>query len=261
MSPDTVIDAINDIIERSGIYYSQEPIDDDFMQILSKIDGKKAGNPEFDPSLHEFGHDNSFWLGFRDRSGELIATVAARRFEADAFLENCRSYRLWYGEKIRFTEPLEIVLGQYDRIPAGAASFIGAGWVRPDWRGRGLSWAFTRLGYFLAIRRWQPDWVFAMVFAGIAKAMMPTFNYGFPRSDLFATGYRVPGFSRQNLFLLTMTLQEAYELAASDRRFLADRPRLMIDSIFGDQLRAHRLAGNDEIITDETEVVAVGVAR
>lgn len=240
MSPNKMIDAVGRLFERSGIFYTEKPIDEDFMRVLSKIDGKKAGNPEFDPSLHELDENNSFWLGCRDRSGELIATVAARRLEADPFIETCRSYRLWYGEKIRFTEPLEIVFAQYDRVPAGVASFLGAGWVRPDWRGRGLSWAFTRLGYFLAIRRWQPDWVFGMVFAGIAQSMIPTVDYGFPQSDLFATGYRVPGFSRQNLFLLTMTRQEALELAADDQEFLAECPHLLIDSAFGDQLRIQR---------------------
>lgn len=256
MSLNKVIDAVNKIFERSGILYSQETIDEDFMRILSSIDGKKAGNPEFDPSLHELDQDNSFWLGCRDRSGELIATVAARRLEADAFMETCRSYRLWYGEKIRFTEPLEIVVSQYDRIPAGSASFVGAVWVRPDWRGRGLSWALMRLGYFTSMVRWQLDWVFAMVFAGIARALIPTIDYGFPRSDLFATGYRVPGFSRQSLFLLTMNLQEALGLAASDHRFLAEHPRLLIDSKFGDQLRAQRAARHDLVAAETAALVA-----
>lgn len=247
MSSIKMIDALAKLFERSGIFYTEHPVDEHFMQVLSKIDGKKAGNPEFDPSLHELDGNNSFWLGCRDRSGELIAMVAARRLQVDAFIESCRSYRLWYGEKIRFTEPLDIVLGRHDRIPTGSASFLGAGWVRPDWRGRGLSWAYTRLGYSTAMARWQTDWVLAMAFAGIAQAMMPAINFGFPGSDLFATGYRVPGFSRQNLFLLTMTRQEALELAISDHRFLTEYPHLLFDVTFGDRLRAQRHRRHQEV--------------
>lgn len=238
--PAAMTAALGDLLQRSGLRHVQGAVDDDFMRVLSKADGKKAGNPEFDPSLHDLSAADSFWLGCRDRNGDLVATVASRLLDARGFLESCRTYQLWYGDKIRFTEPLDIVLDRYDRLPSGATAFMGAAWVRPDWRGHGLSWALTRLGYFTAIRQWDLDWVAAMVFAGIAQAMMPGVNYGFPRSDLFATGYRVPGFSRQNLFLLSMTLYEALTLAADDLRFLIGNPGLLLDPGFGDQLRARR---------------------
>ena len=240
-----IIDVISQLFERSGFHYSQNIIEEDFMQALAKADGKKSGNPEFDPSLHDFCADNSFWLGCHDRSGDLVATVAARLLQADTFLESCRSYRFWYGDKIRFTEPLDIVFDKYERLPTQSASFIGAGWVRPDWRGRGLSWALTRLGYYIALERWQPDWVIGMAYSGITQAMVPAINFGFPRIDLFATGFRLPGYSRQKLFLLTMTRQEASHAAAAAHRFLESRPRLMLDSRFGDQLRAQRHSRDD----------------
>ena len=165
-----MIDSINQLFARSGIQYTKNPVADDFMNALFRAEGKKAGNPEFDPSLHDFSEDNSFWLGCRDEAGKLIATIAARRIEAETFLESCRSYRLWYGDRLRFTEPLDLVDGPYDRIPHGSTSFLGAAWVRPDWRGRGLSWALTRLCYFLAIEQWRLDWLIAMVFSGPARS-------------------------------------------------------------------------------------------
>lgn len=238
----SMIDSINRLLRRSGLHHSRNNVDEDFMRALSRAEDKKAGNPEFDPSLHDLREDNSFWLGCHDRSGDLVATVAARRIIPDSFVEACRSYRLWYGDKIRFTEPLDIVFGQHERMPNSNASFMGAGWVRPDWRGTGLSWALTRLGYFTAMERWRTDWVIAMVFAGIAQAMLPAATYGFPRSDLFATGYRVPGFSRQNLFLLTMNQQEASNLAISDDLFLRRHPHLTLDAGFGEHLRLMRHA-------------------
>ena len=70
--------------------------------------------------------------------------------------------------------------------------------------------------------------------------MLPAVTYGFPRSDLFATDYRVPGFSRQNLFLLTMNQMEASNLAFSDDRFLRRHPHLVLDSGFGHRLRSMR---------------------
>ena len=240
MLPSKMIGAIGQLFERSQIRYSQNVVEEDFLHELFRADGKKAGNPEFDPSLHDFCAENSFWLGCHDRSGDLIATVAARRIESSTFLDSCRSYRLWYGDKIHLTESLDVVFDQYDRLPTGIVSFLGAAWVRPDWRGRGLSWALTRLCYFVAIERWPLDWLIAMVFSGIAQAKMPAGNYGFPRSDLFANDYRLLGFSRQKLYLLTMKRQEAMALAAKDHQFLTERPYLTLDSGFGNELRAQR---------------------
>ena len=248
MNASGTIVSIQQLFERSGMSCSARPIDEDFMRALSRAEDKKAGNPEFDPSLHDLREDNSFWLGCHDRAGKLIATVAARLVNADHFVETCRSYKFWYGEKIRFVEPLDIVHDQDVRVPDKSTAFMGAAWVRPDWRGRGLSWALTRLGYFTAIERWRPDWVIAMVFTGIAQAMLPAVNYGFPRSELFATGYRVPGFSSQNLFLLSMTQDEASDLASGDTRFLESRPYLMLDSGFGQHLRLRRHYGGDEAV-------------
>lgn len=259
MSPSKMIDAVNRLFERSEIFYTERPIDEDFMRALFKADGKKAGNPEFDPSLHDFCADNSFWLGCHDKNGDLIATVAARRIEADAFLESCRSYKLWYGDKLRFTETLEIVIDRFDRIPSGETAFLGAAWVRPDWRGRGLSWALTRLGYYAAIEKWRLDWLIALVFSGIAQARMPSVNYGFPRMDLFASNYRLLGFSRQMLFLLSMTQPEALALAATDYRFLMERPYLAIDSGFGDELRVKRRGRTDDVAAEAAPELRIAI--
>lgn len=249
MLANETIDMIIELLERTGFSCSVKPIDEDLMHLLSQADGKKAGNPEFDHSLHDLHENNSFWIGCGDQTGEIIATVAGRQIEISAFIETCRSYQLWYGDKIRFTEPLDIVIDHYDRIPAGNVAYIGAGWVRPDWRGRGMSWALTRLAHFLAVKRWTPDWVVGMAFSGIAKSQVPIINYGFPQIDLLATGYRLPGFCRQDVHLLTMTRQEANDLAIGDQQFLAQRPDLLLDSSFGEHLRTQRHNINGEVTT------------
>lgn len=255
MSSAKVIGAMEQLFARSGVRYSKRPIDEDFMYALLKAEGKKMGNPEFDPSLHELSADNSFWLGCYDRAGGLIATVAARLIQADNFMECCQSYRLWYGDKIRVTEPLNIVFSEFDRLPARSASFIGAGWVRPDCRGRGLSWALTRLAYYFALERWNTDWVIGMSLSGIMKAQIPSVNFGFPRIDLFATGFRLPGYLSQHIYLLTMTRNEASNTAVADHRFLEGRPRLRLDSEFGSYLQARRHSRSKE--TEELPIIRV----
>ncbi|NNG04281.1 MAG: hypothetical protein HKM95_09300 [Inquilinus sp.] len=240
MSLDLALNQISSLLGRSDFVYSVDRIDEAFMNILLNAEGKKWGNPEFDYSLHDLNEKNSFWIGCRDENGDTIATVAARRLETASFIEECRSYQLWYGSKIRFTEPLSIVLRKFDRVPSGSIVLVGAGWVRPDHRGLGLSWALTRLAHYLAMRMWHPRWLFGITLTGIFQSAVPIINFGFPQVDYFASGYRLPGLSAQDIYLLTMTRQEAIELAVDDSQFLAERPHLHLDRTFGQELKAER---------------------
>ena len=112
--------------------------------------------------------------------------------------------------------------------------------MRPDWRGRGVSWALTRLSYLLAIEKWGIDWFVALVLSGVVGANIPQGNYGFSSLQLLADDFRLLGFSEQRLFITSMSVQEALALIASEIDFMAARPYLAINERFGDELRLQR---------------------
>lgn len=231
---------IADLVGRSGIKHSLRPIDDLFLATITKAEGKKSGNPEFDCSLHDFDERNSFWICLSDDSSSPVGTVACRRIEHIRFLEDCRSYRLWYGETIRFANRLAIIAKADSRLPNGIAAFQGAAWVHPRLRGRGVSWALTRLANLIAAIRWQPDWFYGIAYEGIARSRLPIVSYGFPSIEHFASGFQVPGYARQELYLATLTWEELCQVAHSDSRFLAAMPELRLAKGFGDHLRHYR---------------------
>ena len=208
-----VFDSIVSALDRSGYKTSIKEIIDDFLEFQVKADRKKYSNPELDPTLHDLDHQNSFWIVVENDRDEIIGTIAARLCEINCFFSLCEYYKFWYGDKIQFSEPLNIVYQEYDRVPHGAVAYDGAMWVHPDHRNRGLSWALSRLCRLTAVRMWSPDWIFGFGFEAVTSARLPTSVYGYPRSGRFATGFKFPGHPAQSIHLATMTVSEAHQSA------------------------------------------------
>lgn len=237
---DHVFGLVVSLLERSGYQLAVGKLNAEFLQFQVKAERKKYSNPELDPTLHELSEKNSFWIVVTDEDNETVGTIAGRLCKIESFLPICEYYEFWYGQKIRFSEPLNIVYQEHDRVPNGAVAYDGAMWVRPDHRNRGLSWALSRLCRLTAVRMWNPEWIFGFGFEAVTGACLVTSNYGYPRSGLFATGFKFPGHPAQSIHLATMTVSEAVQGAVQDWHYLAARPGLLLNEAFADELRIRR---------------------
>lgn len=227
-------------LRRSGYQLSIEKITDDFLTFQVRAEQKKFSNPELDPNLHDLDEHNSLWIKIKDRNGDTIATIAARLCHIESLIPLCEYYEFWYGDKIRFTTPLNLVYDNLSDMPFGGAAYDGAMWVRPDHRGRGLSWILSRLCRLSAIRKWDPDWIFGFGFEAVTRARLPKSVYGYPRFGIFATGFKFPGHPTQSIYLASMTSDEAHRGAAEDLRYLTDRPDFVLGRAFAQELTAMR---------------------
>lgn len=234
---DRAFKAVESMLERSGYGLAIGVIDQAFLEFQLHAAKKRYPNPEFDPTLHDLDDGNSFWVRLTDREGSTVAVVAGRRCEIDGLLRVCESYELWYGDKIRFSEPLEIVYRQEDRLPRGLCAYDGAMWIRPDHRTRGLPWALGRLSRLTSIRRWEPEWIFGFAFEHVTGSRLLTAYYGYPYHALFATGFKFPGHPDHSLHLATMTRAEALLGVAADLEELTARPDLVFDRAFAQELK------------------------
>lgn len=258
---DHVFDSIVSILERSGYKLSIKEIDNDFLDFQVKADKKKYSNPELDPTLHDINKQNSFWIVVEDNCSEIIGTIAGRLCETNSFLSLCEYYEFWYGDKIRFSNPLNIVYEEYDRIPHGAVAYDGSMWIRPDHRNRGLSWALSRLCRLTAVRMWSPEWIFGFGFEAVTSARLPTSVYGYPRAGRFATGFKFPGHPAQTIYLATMTVLEAHQGASQDWQYLSARPTLVLDQAFANELRMRRnIEAQRQKALDTHEVLHAAIA-
>ncbi len=227
-------------LRRNGYQLVVDKITDEFLTFQVKAEQKKYSNPELDPNLHDLDERNSIWIKIKDDKGDTIATIAARLCYIDSLISLCEHYEFWYGEKIRFTTPLNLVYDNISDMPYGSTAYDGAMWVRPDHRGRGLSWVLSRLCRMIAIRKWNPDWIFGFGFEAVTRAQLPRSVYGYPRFGIFATGFKFPGHPTQTIYLASMTNDEALRGAAEDWRYLTARPNFVLGRSFAQELKAWR---------------------
>lgn len=237
MHPIHLANQLTNLLNESGYFVEIDSRMDRLMTEVLHAEGKKASNPEFDPALHDLSPGKAFWIRVRTGSDSTAAFIAGRLIETRQFLEFARSYRLWYGDKIIFTVPLQIVVDHDVQIPNGRIVFDGAMWVHPNHRGRGLSWAVGRLLRAIATDKWDPDWIFGLAYRGISQTRLPLYSYGYPRLDHFADGFWHPGYCPHELNLATITRQEICDQVIDDSAYLSDRPGLRLDRDFADSVR------------------------
>jgi hypothetical protein len=127
-----------------------------------------------DPEVADLAPENSFWLSGENSAGDVVTTWVARIYDwrGTNLAEQART--LWYGRD----------LGQPCEITADAATLIsgvvvvgGAFWVRPDFRGKHLSFLVPRIGKAYACARWPIDWSFCYIGIDNVKKGLAA-NYG-----------------------------------------------------------------------------------
>jgi hypothetical protein len=123
--------------------------------------------PLFDPSLNDIAESDAFALMARAPSGQVVATVAARRYDLEegTLADKIESLRLFYsdpaasaleGEEMRVSSPVA-------RATRGVAVFSGAAWSHPDWRGARLIDPMAPIGRGIGLTRWHPDLTFSFM--------------------------------------------------------------------------------------------------
>ncbi|MGD9830699.1 MAG: hypothetical protein AB7U66_18410 [Hyphomicrobiaceae bacterium] len=142
------------------------------MQTLLEVNQK---NPEswlplislFDHRFNPLDATNSFCIVGRDRSGEIVATQAARLYDWSQtnFRAEAESLRLFYadpaGSKLA-DERIDVHALAAQAI-TGSVAFTGAAWYRPDYRGKGLLEIMPRFSRVYALARWNVDLAITMM--------------------------------------------------------------------------------------------------
>ncbi|NIA68698.1 hypothetical protein HBA54_08850 [Pelagibius litoralis] len=114
--------------------------------------------PMYDPRLNRLTPENSFWISGRDSRGDIVATQCARFYDwrGTDFKAEFESLRLAYAEPATCAAPSAAQV-------TGPVVFSGAGWYRPDYRGKGLSSLLPRISRALALTRWDTDFTYSFI--------------------------------------------------------------------------------------------------
>lgn len=114
----------------------------------------------FNPSRAELTPENAYWISGENESGEIVATNVCRVFDwTDTNLAE-QACALWYG---RDDGQRCIVTAAAAHKISGVVALGGAAWVRPDFRGKQLSYLTGRTHKAYACARWPIDWSFCYI--------------------------------------------------------------------------------------------------
>lgn len=127
--------------------------------------------PLFTPRLSGVSEHTGFAILGRNAVGEIVAAQAARVFDwpNTTLRAEAESLRMFYAdpEAARTAgNHCEVTAASAQTI-SGRVVFSGAGWYRPDFRGKGLAGILPRISRLLAFAFWNTEFTTAMMADGV----------------------------------------------------------------------------------------------
>ncbi|MGE0768240.1 MAG: hypothetical protein AB7L90_17430 [Hyphomicrobiaceae bacterium] len=151
--------------------------------------------PSFDPTFSKLTKDDSICIFGRDASGNIVATQAVRLFSwTDTnFFAEAENLRLFYADPAasRGLDEWCHVTAEPTRSIDGRVLFSGAGWYRPDYRGKGLGVLMPRIARLYALSRWYIDFAVCIMADGVVKGGFPK-RAGYRHVDWDLMMHRMP---------------------------------------------------------------------
>ena len=114
----------------------------------------------FNPRCADLTPDNAFWIAGENEKGEIVVTNACRVLDWRGTNLAEQACNLWYGRKP--AQPCILTADAGDLI-GGYVAWGGAAWIRPDYRGKQLSYLTGRTHKAYACARWPIDWSFCYI--------------------------------------------------------------------------------------------------
>jgi len=150
--------------------------------------------------------ENSYWISGEDEHGEIILTQAGRVYYwPDTTLEQ-EARLMFHGGRERGQRC--VVTAADAKLITGVVFYGGAGWVRPEFRGRRLMRLVPRLGRAYALARWPVDWGISFVLPNLVDNGVAA-GYGYQRASysIYFPGSVV---GDVDVVLVSLSVSEAY---------------------------------------------------
>lgn len=112
------------------------------------------------PAFCDLNPENAFWLSGENADGEVVSTHAARIHDWTGTNLEEQVRVAWYGRDLGQEV---IVTADAAKVITGVVYFAAAAWVRPDYRGRHLSYSLPRVAKAYACARWPLDWAVGFI--------------------------------------------------------------------------------------------------
>jgi hypothetical protein len=161
----------------------------------------------FNPECADINRGEAFWVSGEDENGEVVVTSACRIYDwaGTSLAEQARA--VWYGHDRG--QPC-IVTAEAAQQITGLVAWGGASWVRPDFRGRHLSYLIPRVLKAYGSAHWPIRYLFCFMGAENARKGLAasyghqklSYSISFPGSP---HGEQVVGYTRVEEFYEELT--------------------------------------------------------
>lgn len=130
----------------------------------------------FNPGTCQITDDNGYCLLGYDNNGQVVTTQAGRLFDwtQTTMFDELAAMRVLYDDPDqdkRAGERIEVTAEKTKNI-RGRCAFLGAIWVRPDFRRQSLPALMGRLSRAYALTRWNVDYTTAIITEPVHKGLM-----------------------------------------------------------------------------------------
>jgi len=161
----------------------------------------------FNPEYCDLSPENSYWISGEDEHGQLVATHAGRvHYWPNTTLEQEANSMLYGGSD----EGAGCVVTAPDaKTISGVVVYGGSAWVRPDFRGQGLSQLLPRIGRAYALARWPIDWGISIVAPVLVEKGVAA-GYGYKHTSYSIIFPGAPSGAVENA-LVSVSATEAYD--------------------------------------------------
>ncbi|RWQ32894.1 MAG: hypothetical protein EOS21_30595 [Mesorhizobium sp.] len=162
-----IIFSAYELARTSGLHIEMGADFEEYVRITDRLPGKSQTYPSFRPDCSDLFPGEAFWLIGRDRHGR-VAHVQAMRLcnltntTLDEHIETLRAFFTDPDLKAGPGSSCSCYAPSAQRI-TGLVAYRGDLWLREDFRGRGLVAVLARIAFGLALAKWSPDFIYALV--------------------------------------------------------------------------------------------------
>jgi hypothetical protein len=167
-NPLAAVNLINALVARAQALEVEPFVSDDFEFFATERYRlrNEAPSPMFDPLVGRLT-GKAFWLGARNRSGEVVSLQAYRLDYVDTTLAEWAVGWMagLYMKRHELMVPAHLEPPSHSRAArvSGKVVYHGEIWLMPNLRSRGYFDTLPFLGMMLAYVKWQPDAVWGLV--------------------------------------------------------------------------------------------------
>ncbi|NYG45309.1 hypothetical protein GGD67_002767 [Bradyrhizobium sp. IAR9] len=154
----------------------------EYISITQATPTKGPTYPNFRPDRSPIRSDEGFWMAGVDKNNKVAVLQAVRLYDLSRsnFAEHLESLKAFYADPAKHAHRRDVCscVAPSARTMSGKVAYHGDGWVRQDYRGKGVSRIMAAIAFGVSFAMWAPDFICGLVARWIIdKGVISQYGY------------------------------------------------------------------------------------